>query len=260
MKNLSSDKQTRNFDTQVDELRNKLKGLDHLKVRDDVFDEYTLLGLFKLLSKGWLTEMCGPISTGKEANVYLALRKELPVAVKIYLTRTANFKKMQNYILGDRRFFNIGKTRRDIIFAWTRKEYSNLLRAEEAGIEVPHALVFDRNILVIEFLGEGMQPYPKLRDSKPENEQLVYDKIISAIETLWNKANLVHGDLSEYNILYGGGKPYLIDMGQAVTTDHPYAAGFLKRDLEQINTYYKDRCNTRDVTEMLDELCKSLLQ
>jgi RIO kinase 1 len=251
---LSSEKQDRNFDKKVDELRNKLKGLDHLKVRDDVFDEYTLLGLYKLLSKGWITEMCGPISTGKEANVYMALRKEEPVAIKIYLTRTANFKKMQNYIAGDRRFVNIGKTRRDIVFTWTRKEYSNLKRAKEAGIPVPNPLVFDRNILVIEFLGDGTQPYPQLRQAVINDYQLVYDKIIGLVKTLWEKADLVHGDLSEYNILYGGDEPYLIDMGQAVTRDHPHAPGFLKRDLEQINRFFLDKCKTRDVAEMLEEL------
>lgn len=46
------DRQTDEFDKKVDELRTKIKGLDQLKVRDDVFDEYTLLGLYKLLSKG----------------------------------------------------------------------------------------------------------------------------------------------------------------------------------------------------------------
>ena len=251
---MSSDREIENFDKKVDELRTKIKGLDHLKVRDDVFDEYTLLGLFKLLSKGWITEMRGPISTGKEANVYLALRGSESVAIKIYLTRTANFKKMQDYISGDRRFINVGNSRRDIVFAWTRKEFSNLARAEEADIAVPHPLVFDRNVLVMELLGEGMQPYPQLRQATPDNYQRVYDEIIQAIETLWKKAHLVHGDLSEYNILYGGEKPYLIDMGQAVTTDHPHAPGFLKRDIEHINCFFSDRCNTRDVTELLEML------
>ena len=251
---LSDDKKTEGFDKRVDELRTKIKGLDQLKVRDDVFDEYTLLGLYKLLSRGWLTAMAGPISTGKEANVYLAERDGSPVAVKIYLTRTANFKKMQDYIAGDRRFINIGKSRRDVIFAWTRKEYSNLKRAEDVGIDVPHPLVFDRNVLVMDFLGEEKVAYPQLRLAHLKDPQQVYEEIMTAVISLWKNARLVHGDLSEYNILYGGGKPYLIDMGQAVTLDHPNAPGFLKRDLEQVNRFFADRCTTRDALEILEEL------
>ncbi|HOL40350.1 MAG TPA: RIO1 family regulatory kinase/ATPase, partial [Methanospirillum sp.] len=68
-------------------------------------------------------------------------------------------------------------------------------------------------------------------------------------------AKLVHGDLSEYNILYGRGHPYLIDMGQAVTRDHPHAPGFLKRDLEQLNRFFNERCTTREISEILEELC-----
>jgi RIO kinase 1 len=249
------DRQTDEFDKRVDELRTKIKGLDQLKVRDDVFDEYTLLGLFKLLSKGWITSMGGPISTGKEANVYLADRNGTPVAVKIYLTRTANFKKMQDYITADRRFINIGKSRRDVIFAWTRKEFSNLRRAEEAGILVPHPLIFDRNVLVMEFLGEETIAFPQLRLAAFDDAQKVYDEIVEDIRILWRQAKLVHGDLSEYNILYGRGHPYLIDMGQAVTQDHPHAPGFLKRDLEQLNRFFNERCATREISEILEELC-----
>mgnify|MGYP003824170419 CR=1 FL=1 len=250
------DRQTDKFDKQVDELRTKIKGLDQLKVRDDVFDEYTLLGLYKLLSKGWISAMGGPISAGKEANVYLANQDEIQVAVKIYLTRTANFKKMQDYIAGDRRFINIGKSRRDIVFAWTRKEFSNLNRAKEAGILVPKPLVFDRNVLVMEYLGDENSAFPQLRLAKPDSFQRIYDELIEAVKALWKSAKLVHGDLSEYNILYGNGHPYLIDMGQAVTLDHPNAPGFLKRDLEQLNRFFEERCSTREVSGILEELCE----
>ena len=204
--------------------------------------------------------MGGPISTGKEANVYIADREGTPVAVKIYLTRTANFKKMQDYIAADRRFINIGKSRRDVIFAWTRKEYSNLKRAEEAGIPVPHPLVFDRNVLVMEYLGDERGAFPQLRLANPESMQLAYDEILIDIRRLWKEAKLVHGDLSEYNILYGNGHPYLIDMGQAVTLDHPHAPGFLKRDIEQVNRFFSGHCDTRDVMEILEELCGASTQ
>ena len=65
-----------------------------------------------------------------------------------------------------------------------------------------------------------------------------------ALRILWQTAKLVHGDLSEYNILYGGGMAWLIDMGQALTPDHPHSIIFLRRDLEQLNRFFSSLCDT----------------
>jgi RIO kinase 1 len=239
------------YDKQIDATRIRLKDLDQLKVREDVFDDITLLALYKMVNRGWLSAIGGSISTGKEANVFLADRKEERVAIKIYLTRTANFQKMQDYIAGDRRFMNIGKNRRDIVFAWTRKEFSNLKRAADAGLAVPKPLVFDRNILVMEFLGENEIAYPQLRIAHIPDPKKVYAELLEAIRTLWQDAKLVHGDLSEYNILYGGGKAFLIDMGQAVPPDHPHAFTFLRRDVEQLNRFFSPLCETKELIEAM---------
>ena len=236
------------YDKQVDADRVRVKDLDQLKVREDVFDESTLLALYKMVNRGWISAIGGSISTGKEANVFLADRKDETVAIKIYMTRTANFQKMQDYIAGDRRFLNIGKSRRDIVFAWTRKEFSNLKRAAEAGLPVPKPLVFERNILVMEFLGEDEKAYPQLRLATISDPAATYAGLIEDLRILWQEAKLVHGDLSEYNILYGGGKTYLIDMGQAVTPDHPRSFNFLRRDLEQLNRFFSSLCETMDLT------------
>jgi RIO kinase 1 len=239
------------YDTRIDATRVKLKDLDQLKVREDVFDDITLLALYKMVNRGWISAIGGSISTGKEANVFLADRKDDLVAIKIYMTRTANFQKMQDYIAGDRRFLKIGKSRRDIVFAWTRKEFSNLKRAADAGLPVPKPLFFDRNILVMEFLGENEQAYPQLRIANIPDPEHVYIELIEALRILWQEAKLVHGDLSEYNILYGRGKAYLIDMGQAVPPDHPHSIIFLQRDVEQLNRFFSTRCEIREMMEMM---------
>jgi RIO kinase 1 len=61
------------------------------------------------------------------------------------------------------------------------------------------------------------------------------------MELLYTKANLVHGDLSEYNILIDPDtlEPIFIDMGQSVTLEHPRAQEFLRRDIENIVRYFK---------------------
>jgi len=51
----------------------------------------------------------------------------------------------------------------------------------------------------------------------------------------------VHSDLSEYNILMKGDVPYLIDFGQAVVTAHPKALEFLRRDIENIYSYFSKK-------------------
>jgi len=241
------------FDRKIAELGIRVKDIDQLKVRQDVFDEITLLSLYRLVHKGWITAIGGSISTGKEANVFFGERDETDLAIKIYRIRTANFNAMSGYIVGDRRFAGIKKTRKDIVFAWTRKEYSNLLRAHEAGLPVPRPLVWDRNILVMEFLGEDEHPFPQLRSADIDNPASAYQEILGFIGALYQKAGLVHADLSEYNIL-AGDRLYIIDMGQAVLKDHPQAFPFLARDIANINRFFRSKCPLRDEKEIFSEV------
>jgi RIO kinase 1 len=101
------------------------------------------------------------------------------------------------------------------------------------------------------FIGEGEIPYPQLRNVELEDPAETYARIIGIIDTLYTKAELVHADLSEFNILYGD-KPYLIDMGQSVTRDHPRALPFLMRDIRNINRFFKNRCDVRTDVEIFN--------
>lgn len=250
---MSLDQKEERFDRALEEMGVRIKDANQFKVSDDVFDDVTLLALYKLVHKKWISVVGGPISTGKEANVYYAEKEGTPIAIKIYRIRTANFNTMGEYIRGDRRFSNVKKNRKDLIFAWTKKEFSNLSRAREAGIPVPEPLVWDRNILVMSFIGEGERPYPQLRSVKLKEPQAVYDEITGFIATLYSKAELIHADLSEFNILYGD-QPYLIDMGQSVTRDHPRALAFLMRDIKNINRFFKNRCDVLGDEEIFNAI------
>ena len=128
------DKKLDQFDQRLEEMGIRIKDADQLKVREDVFDDVTLLALYKLVHKKWFSVLGGSISTGKEANVFYAERDGVGVAIKIYRIRTANFTTMSSYITGDRRFSHVKKAKKELIFAWTRKEFSNLVRARDAGI------------------------------------------------------------------------------------------------------------------------------
>lgn len=245
------DKQLEVFDQRLEEMGIRIKDADQLKVREDVFDDVTLLALYKLVHKKWFSVLGGSISTGKEANVFYAEREGSSVAIKIYRIRTANFTTMSSYIVGDRRFSHVKKAKKELIFAWTKKEFSNLVRARDAGVSVPEPLVWDRNILIMSFLGEDEIPYPQLRNADLDAPEETYAQILQAIDDLYRKAELVHADLSEFNILYHD-KPYLIDMGQSVTRDHPRALPFLMRDIRNINRFFRNRCEVRNDVEIFN--------
>jgi len=245
------DKDLAHFDKRLEEMGIRLKDADQLKVREDVFDDVTLLALYKLVHKKWLSVIGGSISTGKEANVFYGERDGVAIAIKIYRIRTANFTTMSSYIIGDRRFSHVKKAKKELIFAWTKKEFSNLQRAKEAGIVVPEPLVWDRNILIMSFIGEDETPYPQLRNAHMDYPAEVYAGIISDIDTLYNNAELVHADLSEFNILFGD-RRYIIDMGQSVTRDHPRAHHFLMRDIRNINRFFRSRCDVRNDVEIFN--------
>ncbi len=251
-------KKVKRIDTEVDKLRIKRKDTNALKVTDNVFDDPTLKTLYTLSNKGIIRAMGGPISTGKEANVFLAEGEEKDVVIKIYRISSSTFNSMEDYILGDPRFRNVRHSKRDIIFAWTKKEQRNLIRAKEAGIRVPEPIVAERNILVMEFMGKDEKPYPQLKDIHLEKEmaRTVYDTIVNYIDILYNEANLVHGDLSEYNILIipETGEPVFIDMGQSVTSEHPRSREFLLRDIENIIRYFKKYSIDEDVQQLYSSI------
>jgi RIO kinase 1 len=251
--NVSIDRIESGFDRKIERLGIRIKDVNTLKVRQDVFDEVTYLALYKMVHKGWITAIGGSISTGKEANVFFGERDDDKLAIKIYRIRTANFNAMSEYLIGDRRFSTIKRTRKDIVFTWTRKEFSNLKRAHDVGIPVPEPIGWDRNILVMEFLGDDEVPYPQIRNVKLEEPDTIYERILSFIKVLYQEAELVHADLSEFNILYAD-RPFVIDMGQAVTLDHPRARTFLVRDIGNVNRYFGRLCSVRDSGEIFAEI------
>lgn len=215
------------------------EGVDR-KTIDEVFDKTTLLTLEKLISDGIIDILDFPISTGKEGNVFRGNAPDKTyIAVKIYRTSTATFKNLSKYIIEDPRFLSIHKTRRDLVYAWTQKEFKNLERAVESGVNAPKPIARMNNVLVMEYIGGEYRPAPLLKDVVLPNPKQTFDIIMSSIKNLYQKADLVHSDMSAYNVLVYRNRPYLIDFGQGVLTEHPHAHDFLKRDVHNMVTYFK---------------------
>ncbi len=239
-----------NINSSIDDLEKKsidakrIKKIDQSKKRaviESVFDERTVFLLNKLLVNGPLERIEGVISAGKEANVYLAYdHKGKEVAIKIYKIDSNTSKWMRNYIIGDPRFKKIPHNVSKIIFLWASKEFKNLQRAYKAGLRVPKPIYIKNNILLMEYIGFGPIPAPLLKDIKdPKNLDELFNEILRFIKILYQKAKLVHGDLSEFNILYHNQRPIVIDISQAVSIQHPKAEVYLARDIKNIFNYFE---------------------
>lgn len=212
------------------------------KTYQEVFDQSTLMVLYDLMSRGEIEVLEYPLSTGKEAKVFLGTRKDgKEVAVKIMRINTAVFKKFRDYIEGDHRFKNVGKGRK-LIFNWTKKEFSNLKRMHEKNIRVPEPYAVFKNVLIMEYLKDDDHPAPMLKDLllDEESSSIIYEDVISDYKKLVNDVGMVHGDLSEYNILISGDYPYMIDVSQAVTLNHPKSEELLHRDIRNIVRYFSE--------------------
>jgi RIO kinase 1 len=232
-----ADRIARERDREFDEFRERIKDADQFKVEASVFDDATYGALYKLVQDGHIDAFGGPISTGKEANVYTALSGEKKVAVKIYRINASDFREMGEYLEGDPRFERLGNTKKDIVKAWVRKEFANLRRARTAGVRVPEPIAVERNVLVMEYLGAEDGRARRLGEVHIENPQTAYEAVREYTTRLYD-AGIVHGDLSEYNIVVQDSQLYVIDLGQAVTIHHPNSDQFLERDCRNVANFF----------------------
>ena len=207
---------------------------------EEVFDQATRMVIYRFLTEGVLHEVHGVVSAGKEARVYWGKSKEgTDLAVKIYLTSSAEFKKgMTKYIEGDYRFKGVKHDTRSLIFAWAQKEFRNLEQADKAGVNVPKPIAVKNNVLVMEFIGKDGVSAPSLKEQMPANPEKTYHQMLTSLRKLYKKADLVHGDASEYNIMMWKRNAVIFDMGQAVPTSHPLARFLLERDLLNLNKFF----------------------
>ena len=204
------------------------------RVFDAVFDRLTLMSLYKLMKSGLIDTLDFPIARGKEAHVFHGTGESGPVAVKIFHTSNAVFKNLVQYIEGDPRFGGLKRRHRDLVDIWVRKEFRNLSRLEKWGLAVPKPLGVHKNVLVMEYLGTSTAPSPRLRDVKVIDPAAVYEELLEFLAVTWQKANMVHGDFSPYNIMWHGDRPVVIDVGQAVVQSHPKSQEFLVRDVTRL--------------------------
>ena len=238
--------------------RKRKKDSSDRKVGNEIFDKLTLETLYKLANQGYIDILNGAISTGKEANVLTGITDdEKFVAVKIYRIATSDFKKMQYYIAGDPRFNVRSSNKRQLINNWVNKEFRNLTRLADAGVNVPEAITSLNNVLIIEFIGdEDGNPAPTVKNLPPEDPVDFYEKLVDQMDKFINKANLIHGDLSSYNILNFNEEPVIIDVSQSVVKDHIIAQELLERDIKNISFEFSKMGVDTSIEDLTNRLIK----
>ncbi|KAI3684432.1 hypothetical protein L6452_33656 [Arctium lappa] len=213
---------------------------------EQAIDPRTRMVLFKMLNRGIFHDINGCISTGKEANVYHATRSDgQELAIKVYKTSVLVFKDRDRYVQGDYRFrYGYCKHNpRKMVKTWAEKEMRNLMRLKAAGIRCPTPILLRLHVLVMEFIGNTGWAAPRLKDAALSLDKLRegYVEMITIMRVLYQKCKLVHGDLSEYNILYHEGHMFIIDVSQSVDLDHPHALDFLREDCVHVSDFFKKR-------------------
>ncbi|MEM2842525.1 MAG: serine protein kinase RIO [Candidatus Bathyarchaeia archaeon] len=218
----------------------KEKRSEEMEALEEVFDKSTLMIIYRMLNQGILQKIFGVVKSGKESRVYWGKSREGDVAVKIYLTASKEFRKgMLTYIEGDPRFKKVSKETRALIYLWAKKEFKNLQLAYAAKVNVPKPITVEGNVLIMKFIGKAGEPAPLLKDIPPEKPAKTYNELLNYIRLLYVKAKLVHGDISEYNIMVWKEKPVLFDFAQAVSISHPMAYELLYRDVKNLNSYFR---------------------
>ena len=259
-------------------------GRDDRATSEQCLDPRTRLILFRMLSTGLFELIDGCLSTGKEANVYYAkagashnrfennfskgnnnnYKQELAMgdndnitefAVKIFKTSILVFKDRDKYVSGEFRWRRgyCKSNPRKMVKVWAEKEMRNYRRLYGASIPCPKPILLKNHVLVMQFLGENGWPSPRLKDAQLSGKRMreAYVQTVTLMRHMFQRCRLVHGDLSEYNLLWHNDQVYVIDVSQSVESDHPSALDFLRKDASNVNNFFQ-KCGNLDVMTTRD--------
>ena len=203
-----------------------------------------------LVDQGVITEVVRPLMSGKEAQVYLVESGgELRVAKVYKEASNRSFKHRADYTEG-RKVRNTRKQRamnkrskygrEEIEAAWRNAEVDAIYKLRAAGVRVPEPFDFLDGVLVMEFVTlDGESPAPRLVDLElepGEAKELFQTLLGEVIKMLC--AGVVHGDLSDFNVLKGPNGPVIIDFPQWVDpAQNRSARKLLIRDVDNLTSF-----------------------
>jgi RIO kinase 1 len=204
-----------------------------------------------LINDGLVDEVIRPLMSGKEAAVYIVRCGQEIRCAKVYKeANKRSFKKAVEYqegrkVRNSRRARAIEKGskfgRKEQEDIWQNAEVDALYKLADAGVRVPQPIGCFDGVLLMELItdGEG-QVAPRLNDVSMSGEQAIEDHfIMMQYITRMLCAGLIHGDLSEFNVLVDEYGPVIIDLPQAVDASaNNNAERMLARDVNNMRSYY----------------------
>ena len=207
--------------------------------------------------QGLITSVHAKLTSGKEATVYCCRAhpstRAKYLAAKVYREHAAkNYRRSGPYFEGRERLMKTRTVRavtRGSTFGhnamaamWIWAEYDGLKRLSAAGADVPKPLAMTERTILMEYVGNGAGPAPHLHGVELDRNraEALFERILNNVEILLTQ-NLVHGDLSPYNILVWKDRPWIIDLPQAVDPRfNPNAFDLLRRDLKNVCAFFAD--------------------
>ncbi|GGU59756.1 serine protein kinase RIO [Pseudomonas laurentiana] len=204
-----------------------------------------------LVEDGLVDEVLRPLMSGKEAAVYVVRCGQHLRCAKVYKeANKRSFRQAAEYQEG-RKVRNSRQARamakgskygrKEAEEAWQNAEVAALFRLASAGVRVPTPYDFLDGVLLMELVtDEHGDAAPRLNDVELEPEQaLEYHAFVIRQIVLMLCAGLVHGDLSEFNVLLGPEGPVIIDLPQAVdAAGNNHAFSMLERDVGNMASYF----------------------
>ena len=204
-----------------------------------------------LVNDGLVDGVIRQLMSGKEATVYVVQCGDEIRCAKVYKeANKRSFRQSVDYTEG-RKVKNSRRARamekgtkygrKEQEEAWQSAEVDALYRLAAAGVRVPKPYNFLEGVLLMELVtDENGEAAPRLNDVvlTPEQAREYHHTMITQVVRMLC-AGVVHGDLSEYNVLVSGDGPVIIDLPQAVdAAGNNHAAKMLERDVNNLANYF----------------------
>jgi RIO kinase 1 len=204
-------------------------------------------GLLPLIDDGVIDEVLRSLKSGKEATVYLVRAGNQVRCAKVYRDMAQrSFQKRAQYqegrkVRGSREARAMGRStrfgKREQESAWKNAEVDALYRLVAAGVRVPKPYGYFNDVLVMELIADAAgDPAPRLGevDLSPELAREYHAVLIRQVVRMLS-LGLIHGDLSEFNVLVAPDGPVIIDLPQAVNAaGNNGALAMLERDVNNL--------------------------
>ena len=204
-----------------------------------------------LVDDGLVDEVISQLMSGKEATVYMVRCGDDIRCAKVYKEAIKrSFKKAAQYQEGRKsrnsrrarameKGSKYGRDQQES--AWQNAEVDALYKLAEAGVRVPHPFGCFDGVLLMELVTDDEGDVaPRLNDVVMSEEQATEDHIlVMHYVKLMLCAGIIHGDLSEFNVLVDDYGPVIIDLPQAVDASaNNNAKAMLERDVTNMTNYY----------------------